>query len=86
MTTIPIQVTDELLAAITDAVVAKLGSQYGGRDGYSAQECADRLDISKATVIRRINAKSIPTIPGIKPQRVPADYVARMMNQRQTNG
>ena len=35
---------------------------------------------------RRINAKSIPTIPGIKPQRVPADYVARMMNQRQTNG
>lgn len=86
MITVPIQLTDEQFEALASAVVAKLGSQYGSRDGYSAQECADRLDISKATVIRRINAKSIPTIPGIKPQRVPADYVARMMNQRQTNG
>lgn len=86
MITVPIQLTAEQFDAITSAVVAELGSKFGSRDGYSADEVANRLGVSKATIIRRINAGSIPVIPHITPTRIPADYVERMMKHPSTNG
>ncbi len=79
--TLTIQLTDEQLEQLTEALVAKIGPAVGKRDGYSAAEAAQRLGVSKATVTRRIAAGLIPTIPNVSPARVPADYVARMMTQ-----
>lgn len=79
--TITIQLTDEQLEQLTEALVAKIGPAVGKRDGYSAKETAQRLGLSKATVDRRISAGLIPTIPNVSPACVPADYVARMMTK-----
>lgn len=84
MITIPIQLTAEQVDAIADAVAAKLGTK-GERDALSVDEVAARLGLSKATVMRRIHAGIIPTLPGISPIRIPADFVSRMMQQPTAN-
>lgn len=85
MITIPLELTEEQVGTIADALAARIGPQIGKRDAYSVDEVADRLNVSKATVIRRIHAGIIPTLPGISPMRIPADFVSRMMNQSPTN-
>lgn len=81
MITIPLNLTEEQVGSILDALASRIGPQVGNRDAYSVDEVAKRLDVSKATIIRRIHAGIIPTLPGISPMRIPADFVSRMMNQ-----
>lgn len=81
-----IEVTDDLMAALTEALAAKLGPSIGSRDGYIPAEVAKRLDVSRATVNRRIMAGLIPIIPNITPARIPADYVSQMMQKQTLNG
>lgn len=85
MITIPINLTDEQVDTITEALAARIGPAVGKRDAYSVDEVAKRLDVSKATIIRRIHAGIIPTLPGISPMRIPADFVSRMMQQTTPN-
>lgn len=65
-----IELSDTQLAKIADMVAAKL--ERKNRTAYTVAEVAKRLGVSNRTITRRIEAKVIPTVPGIGAKRIPA--------------
>jgi hypothetical protein len=47
----------------------------------SVPEAAARAGLSETTIRRRVITGAIPTVPGLNPTRIPADFVDRMMNK-----
>jgi hypothetical protein len=47
----------------------------------SVSEVATRTGLSQPTIRRRVITGAIPTVPGLNPTRIPADFVDRMINK-----
>lgn len=80
MITIPLELSDEQIHAIA-VEVAKIKG-LPDRDAFSINEVAERIGVSSLTVRRRVTAGIIPVLPGIKPPRIPANYVAQMLDHK----
>lgn len=49
------------------------------KDALSVPEVAARTGLSEPTIRRRIKSGTIPTVPGLNPARIPANFINRMM-------
>ncbi len=76
---IALELTDEQFSALADAVAQRMEGKSVNRDALSVPEVAARTGLSEPTIRRRIIAGTIPTVPGLTPTRVPADFISRMM-------
>ena len=58
-----------------------IGPAASSKKALSVPEVAAATGLSQPTIRRRILSKQIPTIPGLNPARIPADFVDRMMSK-----
>ncbi|MEO5713592.1 MAG: helix-turn-helix domain-containing protein [Luteolibacter sp.] len=70
-----IEITDALLTQIAERVAVIL--RVGKASTYTVGEAAAILGVCKKTITRRIEAKLIPSVPNIRPPRIPADFIDR---------
>ena len=49
------------------------------KDALSVPEVAARTGLSQPTIRRRIKSGAIPTVPGLNPARIPANFINRMI-------
>jgi hypothetical protein len=73
-----IKLSDEQLGELADIVAAKL--ERKDRSAYTVKEAAAKLQISPKTILRRIEAKIIPVVPGIGAKRIPASWLDQQVN------
>ena len=75
----------ELIRENMDVIVEELAKRTpkarSEKDALSVPEVAARTGLSKPTIHRRIKSGAIPTVPGLNPKRVPANFIDRMMNK-----
>lgn len=82
---ISIHLTDEQLPALAKLIAdsPQLAELVAGhirkrKDSYTVTELAKALNVCPRTVKNHIKAKIIPTIPGVKPTRIPASYMENL--------
>jgi excisionase family DNA binding protein len=76
---IALELTDEQFSALADAVAQRMEGKSVNRDALSVPEVAARTGLSQPTIRRRIKSGAIPTVPGLNPARIPANFINRMM-------
>lgn len=74
--TIPESQMGMLADLIADRMAAK--SQEAAKP-FTVEQAAERIGISKSTVIRRIKAGTFPTLPGVGRNLIPAAFVAEIL-------
>lgn len=77
---VELELSDEQVGAIIDGMLAKAGNLQ--TRGLTYEQAADLLNVSPATVRRRVDAGIIPTIPNISPQRIPSNFIDRLLNTK----
>ena len=76
--TLEVKLSDEQLDLLADRIAKKL--RNAETSTYSVAEAAAVLGVCSKTVARRVEAGSIPRIPSIRPTRIPADFIDRLLN------
>jgi hypothetical protein len=75
----------DMLRENVDIIVEELAKRAPAaapvKVALSVSEVATRTGLSQPTIRRRVITGAIPTVPGLNPTRIPADFVDRMMNK-----
>ena len=72
---IEVTLTEESLAALADAVAARLANKNVHSRPYTVAEFAEATRQTPATIYAHIKAGEIPTVPGIHKKLIPAKHL-----------
>ena len=80
MNGITINISDETLEALATIIVAKLNGKANGKATYTVAEAAKIIGTSQETIRRRVEAGTLPRVPGIGRTLIPAVVIERLIN------